>query len=175
MSYEVLRSTEAYQGKIISVQDDVISMPDGKEAMREIVIRGDACAVVPVDQEGKIIFVRQYRHPFREMLLEIPAGMMEEGEDPLECIKRELEEETGYYSEEVSFLFEMYPTVGFCTEKIYLYVARELKEGKQNFDEDEFIELERYTIEEAMTMIGDGRIKDGKTIAGVMALKTMHK
>jgi len=175
MSYEVLESQEKYKGKIISVHEDVIRMPDGKSAVREIVFRGSACAVLPIDKDGKLLFVRQYRHPFQEMLLEIPAGMMEEGENPLECISRELEEETGYKSDSIELLFEMYPTVGFCTEKLFIYLAKDLQQGQQHFDEDEFIELESYSLEEAYEMVFDGRIKDSKTIAAVLAYKTKQK
>ena len=107
MSYEILDSKETYKGKVISVKEDVLRMPDGKEAIREVVVRGNASAVIPIDSHGNIIFVRQYRHPFQEMLLEIPAGMIEEEEDPFDCIKRELQEETGYCSEDIQFLCQM--------------------------------------------------------------------
>ena len=103
------------------------------------------------------------------MLLEVPAGVLEDGEDALTGIKRELEEETGKIAGNMEFLFEMYPTVGFCSEKIYLYLATDLTEGVQHFDADEFIEVERYTLQEAVEMIFDGRIKDSKTIAAVLA------
>ena len=175
MSYEILDSKKTYKGKVISVKEDLLCMPNGKEAIREVVVRGNASAVLPIDSDGNIIFVRQYRHPFGEMMLEIPAGMIEKEEDPFDCIKRELEEETGYYSENIQFLYQMYPSVGFCTEKIYLYLAKELKKGMANPDEDEFIALERYSMDEAVCMIFDGRIKDGKTIAAVLAYKNMHK
>lgn len=175
MSYEILDSKNTYKGKVVSIKEDLLRMPDGKEALREVVVRGNASAVVPIDSDGNILFVRQYRHPFQEMLLEIPAGMIEDGEDPFDCIKRELEEETGYYSEEIQFLCQMYPSSGFCTEKIYLYLANELKKGKLNLDEDEFVELERYSLDEAICMILDGRIKDGKTIAAILTYNMMHK
>lgn len=175
MSYEVLESIEKYHGHIVNVREDTIRLPDGRTAKREIVERGNASAVLPIDNEGKLIFVRQYRHAFGEMLLEIPAGMIEEGEEPLDCISRELEEETGYYSDDITLLFAMYPTVGFCIEVVYIYLAKNLKQGSMHLDEDEFIEIETYTLEEALEMVFDGRIKDGKTIAAVLAYQAMHK
>lgn len=170
MSYEVLESKTTYEGKIVKVQLDTLRMPDGKTALRETVIRGkNAAAVLPVDTDGKIIFVRQYRHAFREMLLEIPAGILEDGEDAAAGAARELEEETGKKPGKLNFLCEFYPTVGFCTERIYIYFAADLQEGRQKLDEDEFVEIEKYTPEEAAAMIGRGEIKDGKTVAAVFA------
>ncbi|MDD4844502.1 MAG: NUDIX hydrolase [Anaerotignum sp.] len=175
MSYKVLESKETYQGKIVRVTVDQIEMPDGKCAYRETVIREkDAAAVLPVLDDGKLLFVRQYRHAFGEMLLEIPAGVLEDCEMVESCVKRELEEETGKIAGRLEFLCEMYPTVGFCTEKISIYFAFELSEGCQKLDADEFIELESYSLEEALEMISNGQIKDGKTIAALFAYKSKH-
>ena len=148
MSYEVVKSEKKYDGAFLSVKKDEILMPDGKTAFREVVERGAATAILPIDSMGNIILVRQYRHPFQEMILEIPAGIMEEGEEPAE----------------LEFICEMYPTPGFCMEKLYLYIADELEQGKQHFDEDEFIEVEKYTLQQALDMVRDGKIKDAKTI-----------
>ena len=164
MSYEVLESKVTHEGKIVKITVDKLRMPDGSEAYRETVIRGkNAAAVLAVDNDGSLIFVRQYRHAFGEMLLEIPAGVLEEG------VLRELEEETGKKAETLEFLCEMYPTVGYCTEKIQLFIATDLTEGQQKLDADEFLEIEKYTPEEAVDMIYKGQIKDGKTIAAVFA------
>lgn len=176
MSYEVLESKTTHVGKIVTVQLDTLRMPDGKTAQRETVIRGkNAAAVLPLDSDGKIIFVRQYRHAFREMLLEIPAGVLEDGEDSAAGAARELEEETGKKAEKLEFLCEMYPTVGFCTERIFLYFATGLVEGRQALDTDEFVEIEKYTPEEAMDMIDRREIKDGKTIAAIFAWQAKHR
>ena len=153
MSYEVLESRKTYEGKIVTITVDKLRMPDGSEAYRETVIRKkNAAGVLAVDTDGRLLFVRQYRHPFREMLLEIPAGVIEEGE-----------------SGEAEFLCELYPSVGFCTEKIQLFFATELTAGTQKLDADEFVEIEKYTLEEAIAMIHKGEIKDGKTIAALFA------
>ena len=176
MAYEVLNSETTYRGKIVKVTVDTLRMPDGKQAMRETVIRGrNASAVLPVDRDGKIIFVRQYRHAFGEMLLEIPAGVLEKGEAPEEGAARELEEETGKKAKKLEYLCEMYPTVGYCTEKISIYFAMDLEKGQQKLDPDEFVEIEKYSVEETEKMISEGKIKDGKTIAAFFAYRCKHK
>lgn len=164
MSYEIVKSEKCYKGAFLSVVKDEILLPDGKTAFREVVERGAATAILPIDSKGNVILVRQYRHPFSEMMLEVPAGIMEAGEEAAECAKRELEEETGYKTKELEFVCEMYPTPGFCMEKLYLYLAENLEQGHQNFDDDEFIEVEKYTLQQALDMIKSGDIKDGKTI-----------
>ena len=170
MSYEVLESKVTHEGKIVKITVDKLRMPDGSEAYRETVIRGkNAAATLAVDNDGNLIFVRQYRHAFGEMLLEIPAGVLEDGEEPEEGVLRKLEEETGKKAETLEFLCKMYPTVGYCTEKIQLFIATDLAEGQQKLDADEFVEIEKYTPEEAVDMIYKGEIKDGKTIAAVFA------
>ena len=144
--------------------------------MRETVIRGkNAAAVLAVDNDGTLIFVRQYRHAFGEMLLEIPAGVLEDGEEPAAGVARELEEETGKKAGKLEFLCEMYPTVGFVSEKIQLFIATELTEGQQKLDADEFVEIERYTLEEALEMIEKGEIKDGKTLTALYAWAARKK
>lgn len=164
MSYEVVKSLIQYQGKFVAVKEDTILLPDGKTASREVVQRGAATAILPIDKHGNVILVRQYRHAVGQMLLEVPAGILEKGENPAECAKRELEEETGYQTNALEFICQMYPTPGFCDEQLYLYLAQDLAEGKQNFDEDEFIEVEKYSIEQALDMVEKGEIQDAKTI-----------
>lgn len=176
MSYEVLESRVTYEGKIVKVTIDKIAAPDGSEMYRETVIRGkNAAAVLTVDNDGSLIFVRQYRHAFGELLLEIPAGVLEEGEGAEAGVLRELEEETGKKAGKLEFLCEIYPTVGFCTEKISLFIATELTEGVQKLDADEFLEIERYSLDEALDMIQRGEIKDGKTIAALFAWAARKK
>ena len=176
MSYEVLESKVTHKGFLVTVTMDKIQMPDGTTAMRESVIRGkNAAAVLPVEDDGTIIFVRQYRHAFGEMLLEIPAGVMNDEELAEVGIARELEEETGRKPGKLEFICEMYPTVGYCSERIQMYIATDLTEGVQNLDPDEFIEIERYTLEEALQMISRGEIKDGKTIAALYAWAARQK
>ncbi|WP_341877519.1 NUDIX hydrolase [Defluviitalea saccharophila] len=173
LEHKTVSREEIYKGAIVSLVKDTITLPNGKTAQREVVLHNGASAVVPMDNEGNILLVRQYRHPAGKELLEIPAGLLEDGEDPLECAKRELEEETGYKASEFSHIFSTYSAIGFCTEKIHIYLAKGLYEGKQNLDEDEFVNIEKYPLEEALQMIFDGRIEDGKTVCGILAAKKL--
>lgn len=169
--YETINSQVAFNGKIIDVKVDTISLPDGKTAKREVVVRGDATAIVPIDEKGNVILVEQYRHPVGDMVLEIPAGMLEEGEHPKACAIRELEEETSFIANELTYITTMYPTVGFCTEKLHIYLAKNLQQGNFNFDYDEFIEVKKVPLEEAINMIYTGKIIDSKTIVGLLSCK----
>lgn len=169
MSYEVLSSEQIYKGKVFKLEKDVITLPDGKTTTRETIVHGGAAAMIPIDDEGKIIYVRQYRHSARALTLEIPAGTIENGEDPYDCAMREIQEETGYKCDNMKFLFSMYSAIGFCTEKLYIYICENLKKGEFNMDDDEFITLERYTVDESIKMIYTGEICDSKTIAAVFA------
>jgi ADP-ribose pyrophosphatase len=166
--YELISSKEVFSGKILRINHDMIRLPDGREALREVALHGPAAAVLPVDDEGKIIFVRQYRHPVLSMTLEMPAGVCEAGEDPAVCARRELEEETGLKANALTFLFRFYSSIGFCTEELFLYLAEDLTAGTQHLDTDEFVTLERYTPEAAYDMIRRGEIVDSKTIAAVL-------
>ena len=172
MSYEVLCSELKYDGKIMEVYSDKLMMPNGSVATREYVVRGGgAAAIIPVDGEGNLILVKQYRHPVKDFTIEIPAGMMEEGEDPKECAYRELEEEIGFKCEGLKYITSMHSAVGICTEEIFIYLAEELVPGQQHFDPDEFIELFTCTLDEAIQMVFDGRITDSKTMVGILAYK----
>ncbi len=171
MAYEVVSSEKVFKGKVFDIERDVITLPDGRTTARETVRHNGASAMVAVDNEGKILFVRQYRHSAGAMTLEIPAGTLEKGEDPYDCAMRELEEETGYKCDKMEFLVKFYSSIGFCSEILYIYLAQNLESGKLNPDDDEFIELERYTPDEVTDMIFKGEIYDSKTIAAVFAYK----
>ncbi len=171
MSYEVLESNLKYKGKVLEVYSDKVTMPNGNIATRETVVRGSAAGIVPVDKDGNIIFVRQYRHAVKGMTLEIPAGMLEEGEDPAVSAKRELEEETGNVAGKLTYVTKMVMSIGVCTETLYIYIATDLTDGVMNPDPDEFIEIEKYPLEEAIEMIYNGEIIDGKTSVALLAYK----
>lgn len=173
MDYDAVKSQEVYNGKILKVFKDEIVMPDGSSAIREVVVKNNASAIVPIDDEGNIIFVRQYRHPARDTVLEIPAGTFETGEDPYECAIRELEEETGYKADGLTYINWSYASVGVCSERIYIYIAEKLTKGVQHLDDDEFVEIERYSLDEAVNMIFDGTITDSKTMIGILAYKEL--
>lgn len=155
-----------FRGKIVNLRCDDAILPDGKRCTREVVEHPGGACVLCV-REGKIVLVRQFRYAYGEELLEIPAGKLCRGEDPAEAARRELEEETGLRAGRLVHLFTMYPTPGYSDEKIYIYEAEEVSEGKSHPDEDEFLSLVSIPVEEAAAMISDGRIRDAKTVIAV--------
>lgn len=165
----LLKSEKVFEGNIVDVVHDTLIMPGGMEVAREVVIRGEASAIVPVTPSGEIVLVRQYRHPTGKYVLEIPAGMLDNGEDPLDCAGRELEEETAYKPGKLKHITSMYSAIGFCTEILHIYLATDLHEGTLNLDEDEFVTTEKYTLDKCIEMIFNGEIVDSKTIVGILA------
>lgn len=160
-----------HEGVIIDVYTDYMQIPNGNTAKWDFIGHKGAAAIVPVDQDGNIIMVRQYRNAIEKNTLEIPAGGLNHGEDMKTCATRELEEETGYRSEHVEHLIDLYTTVAFCNEKIGIYYTKDLIPSHQHLDEDEYVSIETYTLEELVKMIFDGVIEDGKTIAAILAYK----
>jgi len=175
MDYELVESSLEYEGKVLKVYKDKVKLPNGVTCVRENIQRGNAVAIVPVDSEGNIYFVRQYRHAARKLVLEIPAGMMEENEDPKETALRELEEEIGFKAGKIQFVCDTYMAIGICTEKVYFYIAEDLTEGVLNPDPDEIIEIEKYSLDEAVKMVFEGKIEDVKTVAGILMYSQMSK
>jgi ADP-ribose pyrophosphatase len=166
---ERLDRKEVFNGKRVRLVIDKLKMPNGKEANWELITHPGAAAVIPVDSDGNIIMVRQYRNAADDYVLEIPAGGVEENEDPSICAKRELEEETGYKSDNIEFLLKFYSSIGITDEMISVYVATDLEESVQNLDEDEYVTIEKYSLDELTSMIYSGEITDGKTISGLLA------
>ena len=166
-----LTTERIYEGKIINLRRDMVRLPNGKEASREVVEHPGAVAVVPVLPDGRILLVRQFRHPVGRILLEIPAGKLDAGEDPDVCAVRELEEETGYRAGKLERRASVFTGPGFTDEVIHLYVAGELQKTALNLDEDEFVEAEAYEQSEVRRMIRSGIICDAKTIAGIYLLQ----
>lgn len=165
---ETLSTSYFYRGRIITVRQDRVRLPGGREAFREVVEHPGAVAVLAIDSNKKVIFVKQHRQPTGKVMLEIPAGKLEANEEPLECAKRELLEETGMQAEKWSSMFSFYPSPGFCDELIYLFKAEGLSRGVPNTEDDEEnIELFADTLEKMGKLIRDGKIRDGKTIIAV--------
>ena len=164
-----------YTGSMLSMYSDTIVTPDGNTAKWDYIEHSGAAAVVPVLEDGRILLVRQYRNALDQETLEIPAGGIEPGETPLECVTREIEEETGFIAGKMTHLMTVITAIGFCDEKIPIYVATDLKLSKQHLDEDEFIDVEEYTIDEIKDMIFSGKIIDAKTISGVLGYLNMEK
>ena len=166
---ETLTREYRFRGRIINLRTDTVRLPSGGEAGREVVEHPGGVCVAPLTDDGDLLFVRQYRYPYEEVVLELPAGKRDrDGEDPLACGKRELLEETGATARDYRFLGRVYPTPGFCDEVIYLYLAQKLSFGTAQPDEDEFVEVERIPLEQAVTMVMKGEITDAKTQIAVL-------
>ena len=157
-----------YRGRIINLRYDEIELPNGEKASREVVEHSGGVTIAAMTDKNELLFVRQYRYPYSEVVLELPAGKMEKGEDPFECGKRELKEETGAVAEKYEDLGSFYPSPGYCGEIIPMYYAAGLSFGKQNLDSDEFLKVEKIPLEKAVQMVLNNEIKDGKTQAAVL-------
>ncbi len=166
-----IKSDKIYQGKIINLRVDTVELPDKKYSKREVIEHPGAVAIVPITQDNKIVMVKQFRKAVEEVLLEVPAGKLEIGEEAMECGKRELLEETGYKSENLEPLFDFYTSPGFSNEVISIYIAKDLIKDVARPDEDEYIEVEEHDIDDLIQMIMGNRIKDGKTITAILATK----
>jgi len=161
-----------YEGRIIKLRRDTALLPNGNTATREVVEHNGGVCVAALTDNNELLMVKQYRYPYSEVILEIPAGKRDsKEEDPLECGKRELKEETGAIAQKFIFLGELYPTPGYCEEIIWLYAATGLTFGETNPDEDEFLDVERIPLDTVIDMIMKGEIKDAKTQTTVLKLK----
>lgn len=165
-----------YKGTIIDFYQDTVEINGDHTAVWDFISHKGAAAVVPVTEDGKILMVRQYRNALDRYTLEIPAGALDqEGEPGRECAARELEEETGYRSERLDWLITLRTTVAFCNEKIEVYVAEDLIPTVQHLDEDEFIDVQAYDLEELKEKIFNREIEDAKTVAALMAYAVKKK
>ncbi len=164
-----------HKGSIIDYYKDTILVPNGNIVKWDFIGHKGAAAVVPITSEGKIVMVRQYRNALDRYTWEIPAGGLDTPEEPTKvAAKRELEEETGYKATTIEFLISVRTAVAFCNEKIDIYVALGLSKGVQNLDEDEFINVFEFSIEELMEMIFNGKIEDNKSISAILAYKAKY-
>lgn len=165
---QTVKRNYIYRGRIVSLRCDDAVLPDGRPCRREVVEHTGGACVLCV-KEGKVALVRQFRYAYGEELLEIPAGKLNEGEDPAEAARRELGEETGLTARELRHLYTLYPTPGYTNEKIYIYEAVGVSQGEQHLDEGEFLNVEFYPVEEVLRKIGEGEIRDAKTIVAVLS------
>lgn len=170
--FEKLSRTEIYKGVRIHLVKERLRTPEGNEVDWELILHPGASAVIPIDDDDKIMMVRQYRSASDSYTLEIPAGVFDSpDEDPKVCAARELEEETGYRSENIEFLYNFYSSIGICDEIINIFIATNLIKSQQNLDDDEFVTVERYTLEALIDMIFKGELKDNKSISAILAYK----
>lgn len=167
MAYQTLKSEWRFHGQAFNVKQDNVLLPNGKEKILDIVIHKGAVTILPIDSDGEIWFVRQYRHPAGLELLELPAGTLEEGEEPEECARRELQEEIGMSAGRMTKLGEFYMAPGYSTEFMYIYLAEDLTPSTMLADEDEFLSIEKKHLHLAFADARNGKILDSKSLAAL--------
>lgn len=173
LTEKMLEHQTIFQGRIMTIQVDKVRLPNGKEAGREVCRHPGGVAVLPLAQDGTVTLVRQYRYPIARLLLELPAGKLERGEDPFPAAQRELSEETGFTAGEWTDLGSMYSSPGFCDEKLYLYLARDLTGASSHPDEDEFLDTVVMPFDELLERVLSGEIDDAKTVAAALKTKLL--
>tara|TARA_B100000886_G_C20407342_1_gene485435 strand:- start:915 stop:1454 length:540 start_codon:yes stop_codon:yes gene_type:complete len=168
MKEKTLHSKCVFKGSLLDVRNDEVIFPNGSKSTREWINHPGAVCCIPVLENGDICLIRQFRYAVKKYVIELPAGKLESGEMPIDCARRELEEEIGFEANKIRFLTMFYPAVGFVNEEMHLFLAEDLKKTNTNFDEDEFIELIPKTLDQAVEMIYSGEITDAKTIIGLV-------
>ena len=172
---KTLSSQLIYEGRAVKLRVDTVQKPDGRETTREIVEHSDCVAIIALDAEDKVLLVNQFRKPTEKELLEIPAGGIEPGEDPVATVQRELQEETGYRPRKVERLGGFYSAPGYCTEYLYLYLATDLTPSQLYAEDTEDIKLVSVLLSQIPDLIASGRICDAKSIAGLYAFLEYRK
>ncbi len=160
---KMLSSEEIFDGVAIHLYKDEILLPNGKKGVREVIRHPGAVCVLPYTDDGQVVFVNQFRYALDKVTLEVPAGKLEKGEDPMEAALRELSEETGLSAENIFHIGDLYTTPALIDEVIHMYIATDLKEGKQHLDDDEFVNTLKMPLSKAVEMVMNGEIKDSKT------------
>ncbi|WP_428909001.1 NUDIX hydrolase [Niallia sp. Krafla_26] len=170
---KTLSTQPIFKGKVVSLQVDEVELPNGKKAKREIIKHPGAVAIIAITEENKLVLVEQYRKALERTIVEIPAGKLEKGEAPAECAKRELEEETGYECQTLELVNSFYTSPGFADEIVHVYLAKGLtkKANAAELDEDEFVNLLEWSLEEALQAIEEKQIYDAKTVFAVQYLQ----
>lgn len=173
--YNRVKRELVYKGTIINMYKDYIEVPNGNHVEWDFIGHNGAAAVIPITDDGKILLVKQWRNALDRFTIELPAGGLENVDEPMiECAARELEEETGYKSDDLEFLLSLRTTVAFCNERIDVFVARNLIKTHQHLDEDENIEIQEYDIDELLSLIRKGEMQDSKTVSAILAYKTFY-
>lgn len=168
LTEHTLTSEIVYQGRLLHVKLDQVRLPNGAESSREYLIHPGAAVILPIFDNGDILLERQHRYPLHRDFFELPAGKFDPGEEELVCAQRELKEETGYIAEEWRYINTQYPCIGYSNERLVYFLARGLKHEGDALDHDEFLEIIRLPFAEALDMVRDGRINEGKTVMGLL-------
>lgn len=172
MEEQTIEQRRLYDGKVVNLRVDTVQLSNGVTATREVVEHRPAVAMVPVDAEGRLVLVRQWRTPAGGTLLEVPAGTTDGGEDIESAVQRELQEEVGYRAGKLTRLCGFWVAPGYCTEYIHIYLAEDLTESRLPGDEDEQIEVVRLTLDEALRAVSTGAIEDAKSQVGILMYAT---
>ena len=173
MKETILSSEAVFEGHLLKIYVNKVQLPDGRHARREVIRHQGAVAVVPFDDENNVLLVRQYRAGIDRDIIEIPAGLLEAGENPAACAERELREETGYRPRTLEALGGYYVAPGYTNEYIHLYLAHDLESAPLAQDSEEFLELIRLPFAEALAMVESGEISDSKTIIALLKVARM--
>jgi len=165
---KVLKSETVYEGRVFGIRRDEVIEPSGVQTTREVITHPGSVVVLPVLDDGRIVLIRQYRHAARQYLWELVAGRIDNGESPRKGAARELVEETGYRAKRFKIFLDVFPTPGFLEERMYILLAEGLTAGQAQPEDDEKIEVRSYTRKELEKMMKEGRIRDAKTVAGLL-------
>lgn len=165
---KTLTSETKFEGRIIKVLRDTVELENGKTSAREVVCHNGGVCVAALTEQNEVLLVRQFRYPYKEVLLELPAGKLEKDEDPFEAAKRELEEECGVTAERFINLGVLYPTVGYDSEKIYIWAAKGLKPTSQHLDDGEFLDVAALPFDDVLQMVMTDEIRDSKTVTAML-------
>jgi len=175
LTEKTLGSRRIFEGRVVNLRVDTVELPNGRVTSREVVEHRGAVAIVPMLDHEKLVLVRQFRQPVGGTLLEIPAGTLDEGEDPCECARRELVEEIGYFPEKLTEMFHSYLSPGYSTEMLHTFLAEDLTKATANRDSDEFLEVVTVSLRDAIEMIRSGEIADAKSICGILLASRLFK
>jgi len=174
MREKTIKSKRIFSGRLLGLREDTVKLDTGKISKREICEHPGAVAIIAITAKKEIVLIRQYRKPAEQVLLEIPAGLFNKGEKLAAAAKRELEEETGFSAGKISPAFSAYASPGYSTELLHYFIATKLKKTGQHYEDDEQIEVDIVPIDKAFKMVKQGRIKDNKTVVGIIIAKWMN-
>ncbi len=168
MEEKTIKTNYIYKGRILNLRNDDIELPDGKPAQREIVEHSGGAAILAIDGDDTVYLTRQFRYPYKKILVELPAGKLGKGENAADCARRELKEETGLVAEQLELLAELYPSPGYTEEVLYIFLAKGLHQGDASPDEDEFLQVVKLPYGEFLSQAMNNQIKDAKTVAAAL-------